>query len=92
MNLNIVFPGSLEQELPSFSAFLGNIFSFGEREWDLLLEILSQVFAGLCDVEDEEKRKEAGKLSYRVVRSAFREYGRHWEEKDFLTQLGTSDI
>lgn len=81
-------PGSLEQELPSFSAFLGNIFSFGEREWDLLLEILSQVFAGLCDVEDEEKRKEAGKLSYRVVRSVLENTEDTGKKKDFLTQLG----
>lgn len=81
-------PGSLEQELPSFSAFLGNMFSFGEKEWDLLLEILSHVFAGLCDVEDEERRKEAGKLSYRVVRSVLENTEDDGKRKDFLTELG----
>lgn len=80
--------GSLEQEMPSLSAFLGNLLLFGEKEWDLLLEILSQVFAGLCDVEDEEKRKEAGKLSYRVIRYILENTEDDGKRKAFLTELG----
>lgn len=80
--------GSLEQELPSLSAFLGNLLLFGEKEWDLLLEILSQVFAGWFDVEDEERRKAAGKLSYRVIRYILENTQDNRKKKAFLRELG----
>ncbi len=80
-------PGTLEEELPSLLTFLSTLHSFGEKEWDLIIEILSEVFAELCDDKNETKRQEAGKLSYRVVRYILENTDDKGKKTDFMIAL-----
>lgn len=81
--------GSLNKDIPALYVYLKNIPDFEKKDWDQVLEILTEAFVQPWDTEDNQRHILTGKQSYETVYYILKNSTDTAAKKEFLKKLAS---
>ena len=61
------YPATSMERVPSLTIYLNGLSSFTEKDWDLLINLLLNIFVSLCSEDREDKRTDAKRILYTII-------------------------
>lgn len=75
------------ERIPALTAYLNTLSSFTEKDWDLLIELLINVFVSLCLKTGETKKTDVQKTLYTIISCILNNTGDTNQKIKFLKNL-----